>query len=144
MNSTARASETNDGVVENSANDNEPDKEKNHRGSGEIITDLDFFGAFSLVNVQLQWRDITADLGEEESDSDELWNSKEMFVEATELSSDTGLNDLSTPVVISITNFFVPLSALRTQDKADFTFNQSEQNAQTIAYIQNCGTYIKS
>jgi hypothetical protein len=143
INANARAAADSKELIEKSTQKDNSGDESQHEPE-EQITQLDFFGAFSLVNVQLQWRDLSADLNEEESDSDELWNSKEVFVDAVELFTDAGSNALPSPVVISTTNFFVPFSVSRVNNKVDLNFNPSEQNAQTIAYIQNCGTYLKS
>ena len=137
MNSNARASVACGEVTENLVDDNQSGKESKEDEPGEIITDLDFFGAFSLVNVQLQWRDLSADLDKKESDSEDLWNPKELFVDAVELFSNGTVNDvLPTPSFIAIKNFFVPLAAISAEGCTEISnIELSTQNVQTITNL---------
>lgn len=129
---------------------NETDKEQSGDESQEhepeeTITELDFFGAFSLVNVQLQWRDLHISLNDEAANSESSVNKTELSLEEVENVS-SGDQDQITPSSI-INNGVVPLpvSTYRTIDgKVRFKCDQNKQNVSTIAYILNCGTYPQS
>lgn len=146
MNSNARASVAANELIENSSGDDESNNESKEHDSGEIITDLDFFGAFSLVNIQLQWKDFFIDLNEEESDSDSSSNPKELFVNDVDvMSSATNDESLPTPSVLAKEIDLLSLTAYRSVDDLRKPISiQRKQGIQTIAYILNCGTYPKS
>ena len=146
MNSNARASVAANEKIENSTDENQSNKESKEHESGEIITHLDFFGAFSLVNIQLQWRDLYVDLSEEESDSDSSFDPNEIFVERADFFSLTTSDEFqSATTILNIGMSLVPVTTYRSVDgKVNDTPVQSEQNTRTIAYILNCGTYPKS
>ncbi len=146
MNSNARASVAESELLENSTDENQSDKESKDQESGEIITHLDFFGAFSLVNIQLQWRDLYVDLNKEESGSDSSFDPNEIFVDGVEYFSLTTSDEFqSASAILNIGISLLPVTTYRSVDgKMNTTPVQSEQSIRTIAYILNCGTYPKS
>lgn len=107
--------------------------------SQEKATGIDFFGAFSLVNVQLQWRDLHADLNDESTEVESL--TKGLNVSQNEV--ETSLKDvdvmIATEVVSSIRVDFP--SALAANQSLVDSQNRNQQTIRTIAYILNCGTY---
>lgn len=145
VNSNARASVTTNKLIENSTDENQSENQSPEQEPTEIITDLDFFGAFSLVNVQLQWRDLCVDLSKEESDSDSSLDPKELYVDGVEFFSFSANDEIiSTPAIIK-TGSVVPVCTYRTLNgKVNFISAQRKQSVRTIAYILNCGTYPKS
>lgn len=110
--------------------------------SEEIITHLDFFSAFSLVNVQLQWRDLHIGLNDEVTNAESSANQKERSIENVEwLSLDEDTHVVSTPVVIPNELLFAQVSLFSKDEKLPSILTESKQRKQTINYIQNSGTY---
>ncbi len=126
---------------------NETDKEQPGNGpqheSEESITELDFFGAFSLVNIQLQWRDLDIGLNAEEAEAESSVNQLELpLIEVEKLSTDN--QDQITPLSSLINNEItvIPVCTYRTiTESVDFICSHNKQVTSTIAYILNCGTY---
>lgn len=145
MNTNVRASVDTKELIEESTQKGQSENESQNE-SEEQITHLDFFGAFSLVNVQLQWRDYYAELDDEVSDSESSDNQKELYLEKVEsLSSNDEDQAVSASPIIGSAIAVIPVSTFRTIDGvAHFTCLQNKQSANTIAYILNCGTYPKS
>jgi len=146
MNSNARASVKGTDAVENSADNQQSKKDSKEQSSGEIITDLDFFGAFSLVNVQLQWRDLVADLNEEDADSNPSFDPNEIFVEESQffLPSVEKERHANHVAIVEEAIQFRLVAVHKVQHDVRFASISNEQQELTIAYIQNCGTYPKS
>ncbi|MDG1332554.1 MAG: hypothetical protein P8P74_09505 [Crocinitomicaceae bacterium] len=146
MNSNARASVAVNDAIENSTDDDQSNEEAPEHEPGEMITNLDFFGAFSLVNVQLQWRDLFVDLTEDESDSDSAIDPNELFVDGIDFFSLTTSDEFqSAAAIVNIGITLIPETTYRSVDgKVNADPILSEQSMRTIAYILNCGTYPKS
>lgn len=119
------------------------DEEPQQRESDVTISQLDFFGAFSLVNTQLQWRDYHIALNDEESDVELSTNPKELFLNKIEiLPLELEGQIVPTSPIINTGDAIILVSTYRTLDgTSDFICSQNKQSASTIAYIQNCGTY---
>ena len=119
------------------------DKESNDKESKEKITKLDFFGAFSLVNIQLQWRDLSSVLNNESTDANASPDPiKRSLQELQKLSSD-GKNKLVSPSP-NLNAFcgVIPVGIFQPIDgKPHFTCSQNKQIRLTIAYIQHCSVY---
>lgn len=117
-------------------------KESKKQESQEIITDLDFFGAFSLVNIQLQWRDLSSVLNNESTDAESSINPIALSLEEVEKLV-LGENGQIVPVspIINKSLAVIPTRTFRSIDgKTHFIYTQTKQCMRTIAYIQNCST----
>ncbi|PHR30403.1 MAG: hypothetical protein COA38_10140 [Fluviicola sp.] len=119
------------------------DKEPQQRESDVTISQLDFFGAFSLVNTQLQWRDYHIALNDEGADVELSTNPKELFLNKIDiLPLELEGQIVPTSPIINTGDAIILVSTYRTLDgTSDFICSQNKQSASTIAYIQNCGTY---
>jgi hypothetical protein len=143
-NMTVRASVNSDEQPLKSTDKDQSEKESQEQESDKTISQLDFFGAFSLVNIQLQWRDIYSGASDDMDDEESSENKKELSLEealSLEVNEQIIPNSLTATTATSI----IPVSTYRTIDgKVHFTCSQNKQVTNTIAYILNCGTYPKS
>jgi hypothetical protein len=112
----------------------------------ETISQLDFFGAFSLLNIQLHWRDLHIGLNDDIKDAESALNQTELSLEEVETLFIEDNEQIAPPSPIITTAIsVVPLSTYRTiGGTTDFICSQNTQRASTIAFILNCGTYPKS
>lgn len=143
VNMNVRAGIDSDELLQKSTDKEQSDKESQQQEPKETISRLDFFSAFSLVNVQLQWRDYHIGLNDEVTDVDSSTNPKELFLNKIEtLPLELEGQIVPTSPIINTSDAIVPISTYRTLDgTSDFICSQNKQSASTIAYIQNCGTY---
>lgn len=135
-----RAADISRKVVSKSTEKDDSEKESKDKEPQEIITHLDFFGAFSLFNVQLHWRDLSSAVNNE---SEEAKSSIDPSVfslrEVKRLLS--GGNDqlVSAFPIITKSGEVIPAHIFRAIDgKTHFIYAQNKQSRSTIAYIQNC------
>ncbi len=119
------------------------DKESQEQEPKETITKLDFFGAFSLVNTQLQWRDFPIGLNDENTDAASSVNPKELpFEEIGTFPIEDNEQIAPTSTIINTGFDLVLVSSYRTLNgSTHFIYSQNKQRSSTIAYILNCGTY---
>ena len=145
MNKNVRAAINSAKVIQKSTDKDQSEKESQEHEPEESIDQLDFFGAFSLVNVQLQWRDLESGLSDEEAEAESSINQKELYLEHLEQTSSDEVQVVSNSLAIITGNDVLPIGVFRTIDgKTHFLCNQNKQSESTIAYILNCGTYPKS
>ena len=141
VNMNVRASVASGELVQKSTDKEQSDKESQQEPK-ETITELDFFGAFSLVNIQLQWRDLHGGLNDEVTDV-ESENPKELTLEEVEtLSLEVKERFVPVSPIINNGEAVIPVSAYPTVcDNTHSICSENKQSARTIAYILNCGTY---
>lgn len=146
VNSNVRAAVNAGKLVQNGTDEDQSEKDSQDHEPKETITELDFFGAFSLVNVQLQWRDFHSGLKDELTDSKRLANKKDLSseeVKTLNLELDEQVVAASPVIITSLA--VVPVSAYRTIDgTTNFKCSQNKQHARTIAYILSCATHPTS
>lgn len=109
----------------------------------ETISQLDFFGAFSLVNIQLHWRDLYIGINDDVTDKASDVTEKERVLEEVETLT-LEVNEQIAPVssIITTINNTIPIPAYRSIDgTTNFYCGQNTQRASTIAYIYYCGTH---
>lgn len=119
------------------------EKDSKEQEPQEIITHLDFFSAFSLVNVQLQWRDLSSVLNNESTDAESTINSNALSLLAVVDLTLEGKSQLaSSPSIVKSNLEVIPTSIFRViNGKTHVIYSRSAQIKRTIAYIQNCATY---
>ena len=134
------------GAQETTEKEQESDRESQQQESKLVLTELNFFDAFSLVNIQLQWRDLHLEADGGVTDLESLLNADDHSSEEIELLSldreNTAL-PISSPVKSNYAVVLVgecPISKYTTH----FIHTPNKQNASTIAFILNCGTYPSS
>ncbi len=144
VNMHAIAGSDSEALVQKATDKEKSDKESQEREPEETITKLDFFGAFSLVNTQLQWRDFPIGLNDDEAtDAVSSVNPKELpFEEIGTFSIEDNEQIAPTSTIITPRVDVVPVSSYRTLNgTTHFIYSQNTQRSSTIAYILNCGTY---
>ncbi|GEM_PF-3647525 len=105
----------------------------------ESFSELDFFGAFSLVNIQLQWRDLHMVSNQEATDAESVVK----FIDQVEWVKVT-LLDASYSYFISPANVTTQVAFTSNTSKVEVDFTEPaflNQKTGLIAYILNCGTY---
>lgn len=108
----------------------------------EKITEWDFFGAFSLVNVQLQWRDLHLGVVEEPTQTESSEGQRDISFEAVVTDFFAGdSQDLPLPVVVSTPSVIAKSCCQVFTTLTNYTCDHNVQSEQTIFYIQNSGTY---
>lgn len=110
----------------------------------EKFTDWDFFGAFSLVNIQLQWRDHYNGLITEPTQTESSVGQKDVSFET--VATDYFNHQAQAPILSNapVANIFLPVSSYRIANEIlQFSCKQNVQVEQIIAFIQNCGTYLE-
>ncbi len=113
-------------------------KESNEQEPREIITHLDFFGAFSLVNVQLQWRDLNSILNTESKAAKSSFDPDARSFRGFKKFSLDGNGQIAA-TVSSTRQEVIPVRIFRVIDgNTHFIYTQNKQSRSTIAYIQNC------
>ena len=129
-------------VNSKSTEKDESKKKSNEHEPKEIITDLDFFGAFSLVNIQLQWRDLSSVLNNEATDAESSINPIGLSLQELEnLALDVQGKTLPASASINSALEVIPTRTFRSIDgNSHFIHIQNKQCINTIAYIQNCST----
>ena len=140
-----RAVTDSDALIETTDKD-QSSKDSQQDEPQETITHLDFFSAFSLVNIQLHWRDIHTGLKDDVKDAEANENQNELALEEAEIFSmwDKAQTVPVSPIITTKIDV-VPISTYRTISGAThFIYSQTTQRASTIAFILNCGTYPKS
>jgi hypothetical protein len=144
-NMNVRASVNSDKQLLKSTDKDESENESQEHKSDKSISQLDFFGAFSLVNMQLQWRDLHSGLNDGIDDEESSENKEEISLEEEVLSLEMNEQIIPTSLTATTATSTIPVSTYRTIDgKVYFTSFQNKQVTSTIAYILNCGTYPKS
>ncbi len=143
VNSNVRANVDSNKSIQKAKDKGESEKESQEREHKETITELDFFGAFSLVNVQLQWRDLHIGLIDEAKCSKSKINRKQLPLEEVK-TLPLEINEQvapSSPIVHTGGNV-IPIFTYRAVDgTTHFIYHQTKQHTSIIAYILNCGTY---
>lgn len=118
-------------------------KKSGEKQPQEVITNLDFFGAFSLVNIQLQWRDLSSMLNNESTDAEfSLDPIKRSLQELEKLSLDGNGKVLAPAFGIHANCSVIPTRIFRPIDgKTHFIDTENKQVKNTIAFIQHCSIY---
>ena len=133
------------GVQKTTDQGQESDKESENKETKLVLTELDFFDAFSLVNIQLQWRDLHLEADQEltELESAETNEHSSEKIELVSLDRENTLLPVSLPIK---SNYAIVLAGECpiTKCETHFIHHLNLQKASTIAYILNCGTYPSS
>ena len=126
-----------------SSEKDDSEKESEEKQSQEVITNLDFFGAFSLVNIQLQWRDLSSMLNNESTDAKFSSDPIKRSLQELQKRSLDGKGKILVPAHSFYTGSgVIPTSIFQPIDgKTHFIYTQNKQIKSTIAYIQNCSVY---
>ena len=133
-------------LVQKTADKDESEKESDHHNSKETISSIDFFGAFSLVNVQLQWRDLHIVLKDELGNSTASVNPTGLSIEEVEtLTLEVADQSVPTSPVITNSLSVFPIGTYRDIDgTTHFSCYHNKQTLSTITYILNCATHPTS
>ena len=125
--------------VDDQSTSESPEEEEN-----ETFTDWDFFGAFSLVNIQLQWRDHYSGVISEPTQTESSEGHQKTQFEAVSTDVCNGSDLAPINAVIPVRTSIVPLTSYRVVNEAlPFSREHTLQFEHIIAYIQNCGTYVE-
>lgn len=129
-------------VNSKSTEKDDSEKDSNDHEPKETITDLDFFGAFSLVNIQLQWRDLSSVLNNEATAAESSINPIALSLQEVEnLALDVQGKTLPVSASTNSALEVIPSRTFRSIDgNTHFIHIQNKQSTSTIAYIQNCST----
>lgn len=119
------------------------EKDQQQDESKESITELDFFSAFSLVNIQLQWRDLHVGQQNDLNDLESTSQSKGLsFDEVSNWNwEDEAQHAPSNAFVPAEDALFIWITQHNALTRSSLFCSQNNQLVSTIAYIQNCGTY---
>ncbi len=133
--------DANEEVASPASSEKSDDKSQNEE-ENEKITDWDFFGAFSLVNVQLQWRDLHLGVVNEPTQTESSEGHQDISFEVAVTDFFKGKDQLVPVAVLPSLPFFAVRSSFSgANEYLKSSCDYNAQSEQTIAYIQNCGTY---
>lgn len=103
---------------------------------------IDFFGVFSLMNVQLQWRDLYVSYSEEIVKDESLIKRLGVEQEAKTTELYHAGNTTVAPVTVAASPMHFLTAETQLKENTSFKTAKNQQIVRTIAYILNCGTYL--
>lgn len=141
-----RAANDSNKSIQKASDEENSEKESQDREPKETISKLDFFGAFSLVNIQLQWRDLHIGSSQEATTAKSSLGQKlQLKVEEKNLSVVAKKNVVQSTSIFTENIELLPGGIYCTIIGS--TYVKAINNAQQIrmiAYIYHCGTYPES